>query len=88
MMLPDGNTKRLATLSQGLVFGEMAWIERSERSAAVTVDVDALCYKLDIDDFDDMMADHSPIKVKVLGNLLQIFTRNLRKANTEIGVLS
>jgi len=88
MALPDGNTKRLATLSQGLVFGEMAWIERSERSAAVTVDVDALCYKLDIDDFDDMMADHSSIKVKILGNLLRIFTRNLRKANTEIGVLS
>ena len=68
MELSNGNTKRLATLSQGLVFGEMAWIERSERSAAVTVDVDALCYKLDIDDFDDMMADHSPIKVKVLDN--------------------
>ena len=41
-----------------------------------------------IDDFDDMMADHSPIKVKVLGNLLRLFTRNLRKANAEIGVLS
>ena len=88
MALPDGNTKRLATLSQGLVFGEMAWIERSERSAAVTVDEDALCYKLDIDDFDAMMENHSPVKVKVLGNLLRIFTRNLRKANTEIGVLS
>ncbi|HBE92856.1 MAG TPA: glutaminase A [Gammaproteobacteria bacterium] len=88
MALPDGNTKRLATLSQGLVFGEIAWIERSERSAAVTVDVDALCYKLDINDFDAMMVDHSPIKVKVLGNLLRLFSRNLRKANTEIGVLS
>jgi glutaminase len=86
--LPDGKIKRLATLSQGLVFGEMAWIERSERSADVAVDSDALCYTLDIDDFDAMMADHSQIKVKVLGNLLKIFTRNLRKANTEIGVLS
>ncbi len=86
--LPDGKIKRLATLSQGLVFGEMAWIERSERSADVTVDSDALCYTLDIDDFDAMMADHSQIKVKVLGNLLNIFTRNLRKANIEIGVLS
>lgn len=86
--LPDGKIKRLATLSPGLVFGEMAWIERSERSADVTVDTDAVCYTLDIDDFDAMMADHSQIKVKVLGNLLKIFTRNLRKANTEIGVLS
>ncbi|HBE91755.1 MAG TPA: glutaminase A [Gammaproteobacteria bacterium] len=85
--LPDGKPRRLATLSQGLAFGEMAWIERSERSADVTVDVDALCYKLDIDDFDAMMADYSTIKVKVLGNLLRLFSRNLRKANTEIGVL-
>ena len=66
----------------------MAWIVRSERWADVTVDSDALCYTLDIDDFDAMMADHSQIKVKVLGNLLKIFTRNLRRANTEIGVLS
>ncbi len=86
--LPDGKVKRLATLSQGLVFGEMAWIERTERSADVTVDADALCYTLDIDDFDAMMADHSRIKVKVQRNLLKILTRNLRKANTEIGVLS
>jgi glutaminase len=86
--LSDGKIKRLATLSQGLVFGEMAWIERAERSADVTVDVDALCYKLDINDFDAMMENHSPVKAKVLGNLLRIFTRNLRKANTEIGVLS
>ena len=85
--LPEGKTRRVATLSQGLVFGEMAWIERAERSAAVTVDADALCYKLDIDDFDAMMTDHSQIKVKVLGNLLRLFARNLRKANTEIGVL-
>jgi glutaminase len=85
--LPDGKTRRVATLSQGLVFGEMAWIERSERSAAVLVDMDALCYKLDIDDFDAMMTDHSQIKVKVMGNLLRLFARNLRKANTEIGVL-
>jgi len=88
IVLPDGKIKRLATLSPGLVFGEMAWIERAERSATVTVDMDAICYKLDIDDFDAMVEDHSTIKARVLGNLLQIFTRNLRKANTEIGVLS
>lgn len=86
--LSDGKIKRLATLSQGLVFGEMAWIERAQRSADVSVDVDALCYKLDINDFDAMMENHSLVKAKVLGNLLRIFTRNLRKANTEIGVLS
>ena len=86
--LPDGKVKRLATLSPGLVFGEMAWIERSERSAAVSVDVEAFCYKLDIADFDAMMVDHSAIKVKVLENLCRLFSRNLRKANTEIGVLS
>jgi glutaminase len=86
--LPEGKIKRLATLSPGLVFGEMAWIERSERSAAATVDADALCYKLDIADFDAMMADHGAVKVKLLENLVRLFSRNLRKANTEIGVLS
>jgi len=88
MTLPDGKIKRLATLSPGLVFGEMAWIERTERSAAVSVDTDALCYKLAIDDFDALMMDHGPVKVKVLENMCRLFSRNLRKANTEIGVLS
>lgn len=32
--------------------------------------------------------DHGAIKVKLLVNMLQLFSRNLRKANTEIGVLS
>jgi glutaminase len=86
--LPDGKIKRLATLSPGLVFGEMAWIERSERSAAVSVDVDAICYKLDISDFDAMMAEHAALKAKLLENMCRLFSRNLRKANTEIGVLS
>ena len=88
IILPDGKVKRLATLSPGLVFGEMAWIERSGRSAAVSVDADALCYKLDIADFDAMMADHGAVKVKLLENMCRLFSRNLRKANTEISVLS
>lgn len=86
--LPGGKVKRLATLSPGLVFGEMAWIERARRSANVTADVDSTCYLLDIADFDALAASHSHIKVKVLENLLQIFNRNLRKANSEIRVLS
>jgi glutaminase len=86
--LPGGKTKRLATLSPGLVFGEMAWIERSRRSAAVIADMDSLCYQLDMDDFDAMVSEHSNIKVRIQENLLRIFSRNLRKANDEIGVLS
>jgi glutaminase len=86
--LPGGKTKRLATLSPGLVFGEMAWIERSQRSAAVIADMDSLCYQLEMDDFDAMVSEHSHIKVRIQENLLRIFSRNLRKANDEIGVLS
>jgi glutaminase len=86
--LPGGKTKRLATLSPGLVFGEMAWIERSRRSAAVIADKDSVCYQLDMNDFDALVSEFSDIKVKIQENLLQIFSRNLRKANDEIGVLS
>ena len=88
LQLPGGKSKRLATLSPGLVFGEMAWIERGKRSAAVTADLDSTCYQLDMNDFDAMVSEHSDIKVRIQENLLQIFSRNLRKANDEIGVLS
>jgi glutaminase len=86
--LPEGKTKRLATLSPGLVFGEMAWIERANRSAAVTADLDSTCYTLDMNDFDAMVSEHNDIKVRIQENLLRIFSRNLRKANDEIAVLS
>jgi CRP-like cAMP-binding protein len=86
--LPDGKTKRLATLSPGLVFGEMAWVERSQRSAAVIADRDSLCYQLEMDDFDALVPEHGEIRAKMQENLLRIFSRNLRKANDEIGVLS
>ena len=86
--LPDGKTKRLATLSPGLVFGEMAWVERSRRSAAVIADRDSLCYQLEMDDFDALVPEYSDIRARIQENLLRIFSRNLRKANDEIGVLS
>jgi glutaminase len=86
--LPDGKTKRLATLSPGLVFGEMAWVERSQRSAAVIADRDSLCYQLEMDDFDALASEHGEIRARMQENLLRIFSRNLRKANDEIGVLS
>jgi hypothetical protein len=35
-----------------------------------------------------MVSDHNNIKVRIQENLLRIFSRNLRKANDEIGVLS
>jgi CRP-like cAMP-binding protein len=66
----------------------MSWTERSVRSAAVVADMDSLCHRLDMDDFDAMVSAHSDIKVRIQENLLQIFSRNLRMANDEIGVLS
>ena len=73
--MPDERYSHFKDFSQsGVPFPERKkiWLEISDISE---------------DAFDAMMADHSQIKVKVLGNLLKIFTRNLRKANTEIGVL-
>ena len=77
--LPGGKSKRLATLSPGLVFGEMAWIERSWRSAAVIADMDSLCYQLEMDDFDATVSEHSDIKVRIQENLLRIFSTCARQ---------
>ena len=41
-----------------------------------------------LDDFDALVSEHSEIKARIQENLLRIFSRNLRKANDEIGVLS
>ena len=82
----QGAIKRLGTFSPGMAFGEMAILDRSPRSAAVTADTEVECDLLKLEDFERLGETHPRIKLVLLRNLALGLCRKLRKANREVSV--
>jgi glutaminase len=80
--LPRGR-HRLATVSPGMVFGELALIDRSARTADVRADVPVECLVLRADRLDRLGAEEPAIKIRVLENLLRGVHRMVRRLNAE-----
>jgi glutaminase len=78
--------KRLATFSAGMVFGEMAAIDRAPRSAMIVADSPVTCDVLNLDAFEKLGSTHPGIKIKLLENLSLTVCRRLRTANRKLSV--
>ena len=85
--LENGAQKRLATFSPGMVFGEMAVIDRAPRSASITADTPVSCDLLSVPRLTALGVTHPKIKIRLLENLSLELCRKLRKANREIALL-
>jgi glutaminase len=86
--LPSGQMKRLSTLSPGMPFGELAIVDRSERTADVHADTAVDCCALSAADFDRLGTTHPEIKVRILENLLRNASRTVARLNHEIATLA
>lgn len=82
--LEQGRSRRLATLSPGLCFGEMALLDGLPRSAEVRAETDVKVLSLDIARLHVLAAEHPEIHAAILMNLARELTRRLRAANEEI----
>ena len=69
-----------------MVFGEMALLDRSPRSAQVSADTEVECDLLKLQDFERLDETHPRIKLVMLRNLALLLARNLRKRNQEFSV--
>jgi glutaminase len=78
--------RRLATFSAGMVFGEMAAIDRAPRSAMIVADTEVECDVLSLENFDRLGVSHPATKIKLLKNLNLSLCRRLRKANRELSL--
>ncbi|MBF0320818.1 MAG: cyclic nucleotide-binding domain-containing protein [Nitrospirae bacterium] len=79
--LEDGKTERLAELSQGECFGEMALLEDSTRSARAVANDDIMLFELDktiMDSYDDI------ITLKLYKKFAYVFSERLRRADKKI----
>ena len=81
-----GARRRLATFSAGMVFGEMAVIDRAPRSAMIVADTEVECDVLSLDNFDRLGVSHPATKIKLLKNLNLSLCHRLRKANSELSL--
>ncbi len=84
--LAGGASRRLATFSPGMAFGEMALLDGAPRAATILADTDVDCDLLEVNDFEALGVSHSAIKIKLLQNLCLGLCRSLRKANRDLAV--
>jgi glutaminase len=86
--LPSGQLKRLATLSPGMAFGEVALVDDAPRSADVRADGPVECYVLSKKAFDELGRRQPVLKMTLLENLLRNVSRMLTRANQEVATLA
>jgi glutaminase len=83
--LPSG--VRLATLSAGMVFGEMSLLE-AKRSADVLADETATVLEVPLADFQRFREAHPRIGERIMRNLAQLLADRLIVANAKVNLLT
>jgi Glutaminase len=78
---------RLASLSHGMAFGEMALIE-DMRSADVWADTPVTCLELSIEQFETYCERHARSGQRIVHNLAALVAKRLIQANTKVDLLS
>jgi hypothetical protein len=86
--LPSGERRRLATLSSGMVFGELAIMNRERRTADVRADSAVECYAISADDLDELGRADPAVKCVLLENLLRVVGRLARRMTDELALLA
>ncbi|MBN1577695.1 MAG: cyclic nucleotide-binding domain-containing protein [Chitinispirillaceae bacterium] len=74
----------LASMGEGECFGEMAAIDEEVRSATVSARQECVVLRISKDDLYDVLRDNPQIGIE----LLRIFVKRLRRANSRIEELS
>jgi glutaminase len=78
---------RLATLTAGMVFGEMALLE-ARRSADVWADSRVTCLEVPLADFDRFRESHPRIGERIMRNLALLLAERLIVANNRVNLLT
>jgi SulP family sulfate permease len=88
MILRESNRyTRLVTYSAGVIFGEMAFLDGSPRSADVWSETDSEAFTLSPDEFENLRRENPEIAVKLIRNIALEVSRRLRTTSNEVRVL-
>ena len=83
-----GSPRRLTTQSAGTIFGELAFVARTTRTADVHADTMVECQVLRADAFDELMRDEPRAAAAVLANLLRVVSATARRLTDELALLA
>jgi len=83
--LPEGI--RLATLTAGMAFGEMALLE-THRSADIAADMSASAWEIPLSDVEDFRRQHPRAGERIMRNLAQLLADRLITANARVNLLT
>jgi glutaminase len=83
--LPNGG--RVATISAGMAFGEMALLE-PHRSADVYADAAVSALEVPLDDFERFREENPRAGERIMRNLAQLLADRLIQANTKLNLLT
>ncbi len=78
----------LAVLGPGEVFGEMALLDDSTRSADARVHERCALLAIHRDAFEDLLFVHKDLAYEVLWNVVRMLTKRLRETNDRFAMLS
>jgi glutaminase len=87
LSLPSGQLKRLATIAPGMVFGELAIVSRSARSADIRADEPVDCYTLSADTFEQLGRIYPATKLVLVENMLRQAYETVTRLNAELAAL-
>jgi SulP family sulfate permease len=86
--LPQRNhQKRIYTYTSGVVFGEIAFLDGSSRSAGVWAHEDSEVLCLPFSQFETLRAEHPQIATKLITNLSLELSRRLRRTSNQVRLL-
>ena len=83
----EESATRLDVFTPGMAFGEVAFLDRSRRSANVTALGEVECRVLDRTDFDRLGVEHPALKIRLLENMAVGLTGTLRRVTRELAAL-
>ncbi len=85
---PQGGQQRLATLSPGMSFGELALVQGSQRSADVRADTAVQCACLRAEAFQRLAREHPALMVRLLHNMVCALGDTAVRLTAEVAALS
>jgi len=86
--VPGMGEEALAVLGPGQVFGEMALLDESPRSADARVHERCRLLAIPKDGFDDLLFMHKDLAYEVLWSMVRILVGRLRETNEKLTFLS